>query len=140
MAIDVNSLLGNTIGCVLVFNDAQVSGPLYTTEYIDRLEESAASGEPGRKEATAHSQGIYENSKEMRKKVERIIMENVTKIGGVYDFNGKKLYLNQTLGRDQALDFITAGNLNGLLTHPDTEVWDNTTDTSNLIDALIGGS
>ena len=136
---DFNALLGNGSGIVFVFSDLQTSGELYTSAYRTELNDSADSPQAGRKEATAHSQGIYENSAAMRKQIERKIKDNVTKIGGVYNFC-TNFYFNQTLSRGQALDYLTDDNLNGLLTHIDTEVFTNENGGDALIDALIGGT
>ena len=139
MATDFNAILGNDLGCWFVWSTRQLGGEPYTTEYVTQLKESADSAEAGRKEVTAHSQGIVENSANQRLLFERRIKEGITKIATVYTFN-KRFFFNQVLTRAQALDYLTANDWNGLLTHGSTEEMTSINGGELLIDAILGGT
>ena len=139
--MDFNLLLGNDDGIVLVFNELQTNGAYYNEQLNAQLSAAANSSLAGYKESTAHSQGIYENSAEMRRKIERMIMSSITKIDGVYNFNGKRFFINQVLGRDEALDILkSSAGINGLLTHTNTSEILGTNTGQALIDGLLGGT
>ena len=82
---DFNTIVGNDTGSWFIWTQAQVDETPYTDEYLSLLEENSASGEPGRKEATGHSQGIVENSKDMRPRFEELMRKHITKIEGTYN-------------------------------------------------------
>jgi len=136
---DFDAYLGNNNGVVMVFGVRQTGGEQYPSFYINDLEENASSSEPSRKEATAHSQGLYANTPEQRVRIERLIKENITKIGGNYTFR-KEFWFNQTLSRGAALDYITADDINGLLAHASSERMTELTGGAPLIDGLLGGT
>lgn len=136
---DFNALLGNGNGTVCVFNTFQTGGELYTTPYLEQLNESAEAAEAGRVLETANSQGVFANSSNRRKYIERQIRELITKISGTYSFK-KRFFFNQTLTAQEVLGLLIAGDMTGFLTHVDTIEMTAVTDTEKFIDAIIGGT
>ncbi len=139
--MDFNLLLGNGDGVVMVFIELQSNGNYYTELTLPALRQYSESSLDGLKEGTAHSQGIFENSTNMRKYIESEIRENVTKIAGVYNFK-KRFFFNQVLGRDAALNLLlsTSGGISSLINHASTTEMLSTNGGENLIDALLGGT
>lgn len=137
---DFNALLGNGNGCVCVFNTFQTGGELYTAPYKAELIASAEAPEAGRVEETANSQGVFNNTTNRRKYIERQIRELITKIVGVYAFK-KRFFFNQTLTAQEVLGLLMGDNgMTEFLTHVDTVEMTAVTDTEKFIDAMIGGT
>ena len=136
---DFNAILGNTNGAWWNWSQVQVDGIIYTADYLSDLELNATLGEPSRKEVTAQSQGIFENSVNARPRFECIMQKAITKIGGVYDFK-KRFYFNETLTRAQVLDYVIAKDIVGLLALASTEEMTIANGGGPFIDAILGGT
>lgn len=137
---DFNALLGNGNGCVCVFNTFQTDAELYTAPYKAELIASAETPEAGRVEETANSQGVFNNTANRRKYIERQIRELITKIAGTYAFK-KRFFFNQTLTAQEVLGLLMGDNgMTEFLTHVDTVEMTSVADTEKFIDAMIGGT
>ena len=136
---DFNVILGNGNGTVMEFNQLQVDNTVYNAEYVDNLKIDAESSEPGRRESVAHSQGVFANTSNVRKRIENSIKTNITKIEGVYGY-GKRYYVNETLTRSEVLTYLTDGDMAGLLSHIDTLELNEGNGALPFFDALIGGT
>jgi hypothetical protein len=136
---DFLAYLGNGSGSWFVWTQQQVDATVYNAQYLPVLLASASSAQAGRKEMTAHSQKIFENSAARKEQFEQLVRDNVTKVKGIYTFN-KRFFFNQALSREQVLDYITAGNHNDLMNLVTTEEMTDLTGGIPLIDAAIGGT
>ena len=138
--MDFNLLLGNGSGIVMVLTDLQINQSYFNDFVRPILNEAAESSLAGYKEGVAHAMGIFENTANMRPKIEGYL-RRVTRIKGTYNYNGLRFFFNQSLERGAALDLMRGdGGVSSLINHASTNEMTDTTDNSNLIDALIGGT
>jgi hypothetical protein len=120
---DWKNLIGDGNGVFCCFSPDQVNEEGYNEAYLALLNNVSEEEYASMVTQVAQRQGIYENSAANKFGFFKKIQKCVVRVGlleedYIFKYN---FYYNSTLDQGQVLGYIKAGNMNGFLTHPDTQ-------------------
>jgi len=132
---DFFTIIGNDAGVIMFFTPKQLDGTYYTTAVLEQLNEMA--GLPNTASQLANKNGIYDNSDDGKMDFYHKIRRFVLPTEVDYDFR-VRVFVHPSLSEAEALTFIKAGNILGLIALGTIEELTVVNDTNGFLAKVIG--